>query len=183
MSACYLSLRCTSTAGWKSAQTMLNVRSVAPSSVSTWQYVSPWSTAGAVCVYVMFNCPPTASEGGRQKREAASESEQVQLISLGPLLLGQNNTEQEDNACLKQNTSACCSAQNYSSYLMEQQQYLNRMCSSLPPVFQVTVYTLSGISAALLLVLLLTAWSSFRRRQKPEAQQACDTQVDKEQQQ
>uniref|UniRef100_A0A671UMC5 Zona pellucida sperm-binding protein 4-like n=1 Tax=Sparus aurata TaxID=8175 RepID=A0A671UMC5_SPAAU len=97
-------------------------------------------------------CTIITSEGERQKREAASESDQVQLISLGPLLLGQNNTEQEDNACLKRNT-----------------------------MFQVTVYTLSGVSAALLLVLLFAAWSSFRRTQKPEAQQACDTQVDKEQ--
>ena len=85
------------------------------------------------CVYVMLNCPPTASKGERQKREAASESDQVQLISLGPLLLGQNNTEQEDNTCWKQNTSTSCSAQNCSSYIMEQQQHLNRMCSSVSP--------------------------------------------------
>lgn len=84
------------------------------------------------CVYVMFNCPPTASEGERHKREAASESDQVQLISLGPLLLGQNNTEQEDNACLKRSTSTSCSAQNYSSYTMEQRRHLKRMCSSAP---------------------------------------------------
>nr|XP_046272284.1 zona pellucida sperm-binding protein 4-like isoform X2 [Scatophagus argus] len=89
------------------------------------------------------------SEGERQRREATSQSDQVQLVSLGPLLLGQNNTELGDAPCVKQNT-----------------------------MFQVTVYMLSGVGAALLLTLLFAVWSSIRKWQKAEAQQACDAQVD-----
>lgn len=62
-------------------------------------------------------------------------------------------------------------------------QYLNEnvfLCSS---VFQVTVYMLSGVGAALLSILLFTVWSSIRKRQKPEAQQGCDAQVKNEQSQ
>lgn len=46
------------------------------------------------------------------------------------------------------------------------------------PVFQVTVYILSGVGAALLLILVLTAWSSIRKRPKPQTQLTCDAQVD-----
>ncbi|XP_040918237.1 zona pellucida sperm-binding protein 4-like [Toxotes jaculatrix] len=98
------------------------------------------------------SCAIISSEGGRQRRETMSESDQVHLVSLGPLLLGQNNSELEDNPCVKQNT-----------------------------MFRVTVYTLSGVGAALLLILLFTARSSIAKCQKTEMQQACDAQVDSEQ--
>lgn len=48
---------------------------------------------------------PTASEGERLKREATSTSDWVQLVSLGPLLLGQNATEVEDDQCVNRQTS------------------------------------------------------------------------------
>ncbi|XP_041813234.1 zona pellucida sperm-binding protein 4-like [Chelmon rostratus] len=96
----------------------------------------------------------TSSEGKRQRRQATSQTDQVQLVSLGPLLLGQNNTDLQDDLCAKQSTT-----------------------------FQVTVYMLSGVGAALLLILLFTAWSSIRKWQKSKAQEACDAQVDSEQSQ
>ncbi|XP_074511606.1 zona pellucida sperm-binding protein 4-like [Sebastes fasciatus] len=96
-------------------------------------------------------CAIISSEGERQRREAMSESDQVQLVSLGPLLLGQNGTELEDNPCVKQKT-----------------------------MFQVTVYVLSGVGAALLLVLMFAAWSNIRKKQKPETQPVCEAQVDSE---
>ncbi|XP_042361429.1 zona pellucida sperm-binding protein 4-like [Plectropomus leopardus] len=97
------------------------------------------------------HCAIVSSEGERQRRQTISESDQVQLVSLGPLLLGQNSTELEDNPCVKQKT-----------------------------MFQVTVYTLSGVGAALLLMLLVTVWSSIRKRREPEAQRVCKVQVDGE---
>ena len=48
-------------------------------------------------------------------------------------------------------------------------------------MFQVTVYVLAAVGAALLLVVMFTVWSSIKKRQKPEAQQTCDAQVDSEQ--
>ncbi|XP_071396052.1 zona pellucida sperm-binding protein 4-like [Centroberyx affinis] len=93
-------------------------------------------------------CSFISSEGERQRREALTGSSQVQLISLGPLLLGQNGTELEENPCVQQNT-----------------------------MFQVTLYTLSAVSTALLLILLLTVWSSIRTCQ-PAAEPACDTPAD-----
>ncbi|XP_035510437.1 zona pellucida sperm-binding protein 4-like [Morone saxatilis] len=99
-------------------------------------------------------CAIISSEGDRQRRQATSESDQVQLVSLGPLLLGHNNTELEDNLCVKQNT-----------------------------MFQVTVYMLSGVGAALLLILLFTTWSNIRKWQKSKAQQARGAQLDREQSQ
>ncbi|XP_051243978.1 zona pellucida sperm-binding protein 4-like [Dicentrarchus labrax] len=99
-------------------------------------------------------CAIISSEGDRQRRQATSQSDQVQLVSLGPLLLGQNNTELEDNLCVKQNT-----------------------------MFQVTVYMLSGVGSALLLILLFTTWSNIRKWQKSKAQQARGAQVDGEQSQ
>ncbi|XP_044036668.1 zona pellucida sperm-binding protein 4-like [Siniperca chuatsi] len=99
------------------------------------------------------HCTIISSEGERQRRETMSESHQVGLVSLGPLLLGQNNTELEDNLCVK-NT-----------------------------MFQLTVYMLSGVGAALLLISLYIVWSSIRKWQKPEAQQACDAQDVSEQSQ
>ncbi|KAI3360133.1 hypothetical protein L3Q82_014447 [Scortum barcoo] len=99
-------------------------------------------------------CAIISSEGERQRREATSKSDQIQLVSLGPLLLGQNNTKLKDNPCARQST-----------------------------MFQVTVYVLSGVGAALLLILLFIAWSSIRKQQKPEAQQAHDAHIDNEQSQ
>uniref|UniRef100_UPI0037E8590E zona pellucida sperm-binding protein 4-like n=1 Tax=Semicossyphus pulcher TaxID=241346 RepID=UPI0037E8590E len=87
-------------------------------------------------------CAIISSEGDRRKRETMSESDQVQLVSLGPLLLGQNDTNLSDNPCVKQNT-----------------------------MFQVTVYVLSGVGGALLLILLFTAGSIIKKWKKQEAQQ------------
>lgn len=132
-------------------------------------------------VHVAFNCacPPTASEGDRQRREATPESYQVKLVSLGPLLPGQNNTEQDDNPCVKQDTSKSCSAQNYSYHVMNDQ-YLNVIFSLCFSVFKVTVYVLSGVGAALLLILLFMAVSRIRKCRTPEAEQARDAKVDGE---
>lgn len=47
--------------------------------------------------------PSTASDGNRQRREAASESDLVQLVSLGPLFLGHDDAELGDTLCAKQN--------------------------------------------------------------------------------
>lgn len=58
-------------------------------------------------------CPLTASEGERQKREVVSESDQAQLLSLGPLLLGKD-IEPEDTPSAKLNASKTCSAQRSS---------------------------------------------------------------------
>ncbi|XP_035472230.2 zona pellucida sperm-binding protein 4-like isoform X2 [Scophthalmus maximus] len=102
------------------------------------------------------SCALISSEGERRRRRrrrgTTSESDQLHLVSSGPLLLGQNNTEVEENPCVRQNT-----------------------------MFQVTVYILSGVGAALLLVLLFTLWSSLAKCQKTETQQACDARVDIEQ--
>ncbi|GAA6215546.1 zona pellucida sperm-binding protein 4-like [Lates japonicus] len=97
------------------------------------------------------SCAIISSEGERRRRGTMSESNQVQLVSLGPLLLGQNNTELEDNPCAKQST-----------------------------MFQVTVYTLSGVGAALLLILLFTVWSNITKCHKTETE-TCDAQADREQ--
>ncbi|XP_068192423.1 zona pellucida sperm-binding protein 4-like [Antennarius striatus] len=91
-------------------------------------------------------CTIISSEVDRQRRNAASESDQDQLVFIGPLLVGQNNTEQKDNPCVTQKT-----------------------------MFQVTVYMLSGVGAALLLILIIAAWSSIKTCQKPEGS---DAQVD-----
>ncbi|XP_034394942.1 zona pellucida sperm-binding protein 1-like [Cyclopterus lumpus] len=95
-------------------------------------------------------CSIVPSEGERQRREATSKSDQVQLVFLGPLLLGQNATELEDNQCMKKQT-----------------------------MFQVTVYILSAVSVALFLILMFSLSSSIGRRQKPEAPHAVEAQVDK----
>ncbi|XP_062295329.1 zona pellucida sperm-binding protein 4-like [Scomber scombrus] len=98
------------------------------------------------------HCAIISSEGERQKRETMFESDEVQLVTLGPLLLGQNNTELEVNPCFEKSK-----------------------------MFQVTVYILAAVGAALLLIVMFTVWSSIKKCQKPEAQQACDAQVDSEQ--
>ncbi|XP_041672849.1 zona pellucida sperm-binding protein 4-like isoform X2 [Cheilinus undulatus] len=52
-------------------------------------------------------CAFISSEGDRKRRETITESGQVQLVSLGPLLFGQNDTEVEDDICAKQSASKC----------------------------------------------------------------------------
>ncbi|KAK1877057.1 Zona pellucida sperm-binding protein 4 [Dissostichus eleginoides] len=94
-------------------------------------------------------CAIVSSEGKRQRRDA--ESDQVQLVSLGPLLLGQNSTEPEESPCARQKK-----------------------------MFQATMYILCGVGAALIFILTFTAWSGIRKRQKPDAKRVQE-QVDGEQ--
>ncbi|XP_076020652.1 zona pellucida sperm-binding protein 4-like [Genypterus blacodes] len=94
------------------------------------------------------SCSIVSSEGDRPRREAQSKSSQVQLISLGPLLtqnstqLTQNSTQLKDSPCVTQSH-----------------------------MFQVTVYLLSAVGVALLLVLMVTVGSSIRRC-RPKAERA-----------
>ncbi|KAM7386412.1 hypothetical protein PAMA_009163 [Pampus argenteus] len=94
------------------------------------------------------HCAIISSNGYRRRREALFESDNVQLVSLGPLLLGQNNTELEDKPHIQKNA-----------------------------MFQVTEYICAGVGASLLLILIFIVWSSIRKCHKPEAQQACGAQV------
>ncbi|XP_029363956.1 zona pellucida sperm-binding protein 4-like [Echeneis naucrates] len=93
------------------------------------------------------SCAIISSEGERQRRETSSESNQAHLVSFGPLMLGLNSTEQEENPCVKQNT-----------------------------MFQGTLYTLCGVSVALLLMLVVTVQSKITSRHKTEMQQEHDPQ-------
>ncbi|XP_034448998.1 zona pellucida sperm-binding protein 4-like [Hippoglossus hippoglossus] len=95
------------------------------------------------------SCAIISSEGERRRRDTTSD--QLQLVSLGPLMLGQNNTEVEDSPCVKQNT-----------------------------VFHVMVYILSGVGAALLLILLFTVWLSVTKCRKTNIQKPSQAQVDSE---
>ncbi|XP_023148863.1 zona pellucida sperm-binding protein 4-like [Amphiprion ocellaris] len=88
-------------------------------------------------------CTIITSEGVRRRREALSESQRLQLVSLGPLVLVQNNTEPGDDPCMKHKT-----------------------------MFQVTVYILCGVGT-LFMMLLFIICTSIRRCQKTEPQQAC----------
>ncbi|XP_032392559.1 zona pellucida sperm-binding protein 4 [Etheostoma spectabile] len=117
-------------------------------------YFSCWVEICPGDVDCAQQCAIVSSEGERQRREAMTESDQVQLVSLGPLVLERNSTELEDNPCVKQKT-----------------------------MFQVTVYVLAGVCAALLLILLFMVWSSIRKGQKPVVKQVCGVQVDSEQSQ
>ncbi|XP_063326580.1 zona pellucida sperm-binding protein 1-like isoform X2 [Pelmatolapia mariae] len=92
-------------------------------------------------------CTFISSEGERPRREAASQPHQLQLVSLGPLQLVQNNTEAEKDPCMKQEK-----------------------------MFQVIVYILSGVGAGLLVVLLFIVCSSIRRCQNRGMQRARDEQ-------
>lgn len=98
---CNVSFRYTSTVGWKFAPMMLPVRSNAPSSVSVSHYDDELARRQSK-THVAFLY--TASKGDRQKREAASGSNSVELVSLGPLLLG-HDTQLEDTPSVKQNAS------------------------------------------------------------------------------
>lgn len=55
---------------------------------------------------------PQASEGERPRREAASQPHQLQLVSLGPLQLVQNNTEAEKDPCMKREKSKSSNTPN-----------------------------------------------------------------------
>lgn len=83
------------------------------------------------------HCSITSSEGERKRREALYTSDNLHLISLGPLLAGQNDTDVEDNPCLKSKK-----------------------------MFQVTLYILFGIIAALLLLVSCLAFNNIRRCRK-----------------
>ncbi|XP_029945119.1 zona pellucida sperm-binding protein 4-like [Salarias fasciatus] len=91
------------------------------------------------------HCTIISSEGERHRREAGLDSNQVQLVSIGPLV--QNGEEPDDNACETQKI-----------------------------VYQMAVYTLTSVLAALLLILLCIAWSNIKRRQETEELRACDAQ-------
>lgn len=55
---------------------------------------------------------PQASEGERPRREAASQPHQLQLVSLGPMQLVQNNTEAEKDPCMKRGKSKSSNTPN-----------------------------------------------------------------------
>lgn len=101
----HLSSRFTSTAGWKSAPRTPTALSSAPSFVSA--FVSAFATAVHVRSVQTCASPPPASEGEQQRhrRAARSELEKVQLVSVGPLLMGQNGTPVEETLCVKQKRS------------------------------------------------------------------------------
>ncbi|XP_068605879.1 zona pellucida sperm-binding protein 4-like [Brachionichthys hirsutus] len=88
-------------------------------------------------------CTIIPSEGDRQRRDTVPESDQLQLVFLGPLVLGQNNSQQRDDACVKQKS-----------------------------MFQVTVYILCGVGAVLLLILIFAVWRSVRICQNAEGSDA-----------
>uniref|UniRef100_A0AAV2KFM2 ZP domain-containing protein n=1 Tax=Knipowitschia caucasica TaxID=637954 RepID=A0AAV2KFM2_KNICA len=50
-------------------------------------------------------CSITSSDKERQRREASYTSDHLNLISLGPLLVGQNDTDVKDNSCRKSQKS------------------------------------------------------------------------------
>ncbi|XP_037332388.2 zona pellucida sperm-binding protein 4-like [Pungitius pungitius] len=86
-------------------------------------------------------CAIVSADGEqRRRRRRRGATSQYNLVSLGPLLLGQNATDPEDNGSVKRKT-----------------------------MLQVTVYVLSGVGAAL--VLMVALWWSIRKHQRPEAPQ------------
>lgn len=103
----HLSSRFTSTAGWKSAPRTQTALSSAPSFVSAFVSVSAFATAVHVRSVQTCASPPPASEGEQQRRRRAarSELEKVQLVSVGPLLMGRNGTQVEETVCVKQKRS------------------------------------------------------------------------------
>ncbi|XP_016896046.1 zona pellucida sperm-binding protein 4-like isoform X2 [Cynoglossus semilaevis] len=74
------------------------------------------------------------SDGERQRREIPTKSDQLQLVSYGPLLLRQNGTEGESGLCVKQTA-----------------------------MLRVTVFVISGVAAALLLTLLFILISNVTK--------------------
>lgn len=92
-------------------------------------------------------------------------------MSVGPLLIGKNGTQVEETPCVKQKRSERSSAVKCLS--MQKNRWdisLSFLCSS---VFQVAVYMLSVMGATLLLILIFTAWMSFRK-QKLKPKQVSD---------
>ncbi|XP_026201647.1 zona pellucida sperm-binding protein 4-like [Anabas testudineus] len=87
------------------------------------------------------SCTIISSENERQRREATSDSDQLQLVSLGPLMLGQNDTEVDDSPCEKQQK------------------------------FRMAAYLFSGVGATLLLVLLFTLWPCIKKCRATQEQQ------------
>ncbi|XP_072299974.1 zona pellucida sperm-binding protein 4-like [Eucyclogobius newberryi] len=85
-------------------------------------------------------CSITSSENERKRREALHTSDHLHLLSVGPLLEGQNETDVENNPCLKSKK-----------------------------MFQVTIYILYGVGAALLLIVLVMAFRCIRGCQKTQA--------------
>lgn len=81
-------------------------------------YLHLWvyhSTLNMLFIFGVFNLScvlPQASEGERPRREATSQPHQLQLVSLGPLQLVQNNTEAEEDPCMKQEKSKSSKAPN-----------------------------------------------------------------------
>ncbi|KAM8844557.1 zona pellucida sperm-binding protein 4-like isoform 2-T2 [Spinachia spinachia] len=101
-----------------------------------------------ICMNAADCAQPCAivSDGERQRREAMSR---YNLVSLGPLLLGQNVTELEDNRCVKKTT-----------------------------MFQVSVYVLPAVGAALLFILMVALRSRIRKPHRPAAPKAFESQVE-----
>ncbi|XP_029014465.1 zona pellucida sperm-binding protein 4-like [Betta splendens] len=87
------------------------------------------------------SCSIVSSESERQRRDATSTYDQVQLVSLGPVLLEQNSTQPDDLPCVTHQK------------------------------FQRAVYLLSGVGAVLLLVVLFTVWPCIKKCQKPKTVQ------------
>uniref|UniRef100_A0A3Q2NZU8 Zona pellucida sperm-binding protein 4-like n=1 Tax=Fundulus heteroclitus TaxID=8078 RepID=A0A3Q2NZU8_FUNHE len=79
-------------------------------------------------------CTIISSDAERRRRQATPASHQVQLVSLGPLQPVQNVPEPDGIQCEKLST-----------------------------VFRVMLYVVSGVGAALLLILLFAFWSTIHR--------------------
>ncbi|XP_007560318.1 zona pellucida sperm-binding protein 4-like isoform X1 [Poecilia formosa] len=80
------------------------------------------------------SCTIISSDAERQRRQTAPASRQVQLVSVGPLQLVHENADLDD-----------------------------LQCGKLSKAFRVMVYVLSGVGAALLLILLFALWSNIQR--------------------
>ncbi|KAK2833816.1 hypothetical protein Q5P01_017705 [Channa striata] len=83
------------------------------------------------------SCSIISSESERRRREATSTYDRAELVSLGPLLLGQNNTKQEEDPCRTHNKR------------------------------QLAVYLFPAVGVALLLVVLFTVWPCIKKCRKP----------------
>ncbi|XP_017272060.1 zona pellucida sperm-binding protein 4 [Kryptolebias marmoratus] len=97
-------------------------------------------------------CTIISSEDERRRREVLPASHLLQLVSLGPLRLVQNDTEVGDRSSEEQKTT-----------------------------FQVMLYVFSGVGVVLMFILLLVLWSAIRRCQRTEGQRVSDAQAASEQ--
>lgn len=61
--------------------------------------------SGAVLVLSVPLLPASEAEQQRRKRATPSKSESVQLVSVGPLLIGHNDTQVAETQCVKQKKS------------------------------------------------------------------------------